>query len=180
MMSSRSIKLIALPLALLACACGAAAWLGGPGLLAPELALARQRWERQHIDHYQIEVRWRPIWPEMHAMLEVRDERIVSGVDLSTGRQLAPGQLRALQGVFPVSRTFELVERLTRWRYTWRARLAWLVPWIESRVETCGVPPPVVQYEKRLGYPTRIIQPRGRCFSAIGFAASIDQLNPLP
>lgn len=163
---------------LLACAVGA--FLGSRSFLAPEQTRARRLWERQHLDHYQIEVRWRPIWPEMHAMLEVRGERIISGVDLSTGRRLTLGQLQVLQKVFPVSRTFELVDRLTSWRYTWRARLAWFVPWIGSRIEACGVPSPVIHYHERLGYPIRIVQPRGRCFAAIGFAASIDQLNPLP
>jgi hypothetical protein len=159
--------------------------VGAGLLLAPASPLrhelARQQWLRRAPPHYEIEARWSSGGWSVRARLEVRDGRLVDGVDLRSGQRLDAIELGMLGHMFPVERTFDEIDTLRRWPATWRGRLASLLPWpLARRVERCSTPPPRVRYDVQFGHPVAIDSFANPCFNGIGYRVRIDNLRPLP
>jgi hypothetical protein len=155
------------------------------GLTAVALALApvlpfshqaaRARWQQQEIHRYRIEVRAHNPWLTRHALLEVDHERLVSGVDLATGRPLDPDDLRSLSDLFPVNRMFYRIEKIMIWPATWRRQVIRVAPWLRMWLDPCAAPPAIIRYDLGLGYPIEIRESGSPCISQHGFHAVIER-----
>src|SRR5262245_44120114 len=90
--------------------CAGGLWLS-PLSLLPLNELARARWQAQAIGHYRMTVRFSQGWLLSGPWtVEVRDDRVVGGVDATTGARLSALQLRVAQDRLPIDKVFQSIE----------------------------------------------------------------------
>ncbi|MCU0493389.1 MAG: DUF6174 domain-containing protein [Chloroflexaceae bacterium] len=142
--------------------------------------LARLRWQSSAPPHYQIEVHYRSGGYVAHALLEVRDEQIVSGTDLLHNRPMNQIEIGMLRYNFPVERLFHALDDLNQWPVTWRGRLSRLVPTLAYQLDPCYTRQPSVRYDPYYGYPAEVRVYTNPCFNGIGYRVGIERLTPLP
>lgn len=117
---------------------------------------AHARWEQQALEHYALEVEARDDQIDLHLLLEVRDERLVSGVNLRTGKRLTADDLAPQLTWLPVERLFDRIELERYISTTWRHQVADLAPWVAQQLSWCYVRPMHVAYDPQLGYPATL------------------------
>ncbi len=141
----------------------------GTGIIAPEVALsqqvARQRWARFGLRHYQVEMKFVSQWRSAHTLLEVRDGRLIDGIDLDGGDRLSAVELRAQAFWMPIDRLFDQLEVWSR-RMTWMEQVAGVAPWLAQQLQWCVETPVQVRYDERLGYPAELRFGRNVCRSS--------------
>lgn len=164
---------------LLAVACGAALYAAPAGLL-PRNAAARGQWQAQQVRGYTMTVRWtfgsmvNGPW-----QLNVVGRRVVSGIDLETGKPLSRTALRAAETQLPVELLFEAIARelSPSQANTPQSLLArYLPPQLHDRLDKCAPPIPAVVYHPELGYPQGITVFPSPCFRAGGWTVQIRDL----
>src|SRR5262245_17549859 len=101
-LSRRLSALVGLLTLLTMLACAGGLWLS-PLSLWPQNGLAQARWQAQAIAHYRMTARFSQGWLLSGPWtVEVRDDRIVGGVDATTGASLSALQLRVAQDRLPI------------------------------------------------------------------------------
>jgi hypothetical protein len=117
---------------------------------------ARERWERQAPQHYELEVEAQAEGVAMHLLLEVRDEQLVRGINLRTGALLTADHLAPYRTWLPIDRLFDLIELRSYGGNTWRHRVAALTPGVAQQLQWCLARPMRVGYDPQLGYPATV------------------------
>jgi hypothetical protein len=180
-MSSRRARLLLGVLAglVLACAAGIAAAL--PALPAFAHQQARQRWELRGPRHYELEASWASGWSFGHVRVEVLNDRIVSGIDLNTGRPLDHKRLFTASFFTEIDNLFRMIGQQLRPASTWRFQLARYHPRLARWLDPCAALLPRVQYDTELGYPTTINYRGSPCIDAgENIVLKIERFRPLP
>ena len=169
-------------LTMLACAGGL--WLS-PLSLLPLNELARARWQAQAIGHYRMTARFSQGWLLSGPWtVEVRDDRVVGGVDATTGVRLSALQLRVAQDRLPIDKVFQSIEGELRTPTLSSPRdvpslLARLVPSLRRQLDRCAARMPDVAYDPALGYPSGVTAYASPCFPGGGWTVLVIQLTPL-
>jgi hypothetical protein len=143
-------------------------------------AHARARWEQQHLTHYEVTVYWASEMSFGHVRAEVRDNRVIGGTDLDTGRPLdAEAMVRASYFV-SIDSMFRMINEQMRPASSWRYQLARYHPLLARWLDPCAALLPQVTYNTTLGYPTSIRYRGTPCFNGGNIYLTIEQLRPLP
>src|SRR6185295_14929271 len=108
-MSARSRKLLIAGMVTLLVACIAGIAVIAPSLLSLQYQQAHRRWEQQGLRHYELEVAWANGWSFGHALMEMRDNQLVKGVDLDTGQPLGPGKLLPASYFGSIDNLFQII-----------------------------------------------------------------------
>jgi hypothetical protein len=175
---------LALGVLLLALACAGGLWLSPLGLW-PQNGLARARWQAQAIRHYRMTARFSQGWILSGPWtVEVRDERVVGGVDARTGAPLSALQLRVAQDRLPIDRVFQAIDDELRTPALRSPRdlptlLARLVPPLRRQLDRCAARMPDVAYDTALGFPSGVSVHPSPCFPGGGWTVLVVDLTPL-
>jgi Family of unknown function (DUF6174) len=170
-------------LATLACAIGL--WLSPLGLV-PQNGLAKARWQAQAIRHYRMTARFSQGWILSGPWtVEVRDDRVLGGIDATTGVPLSALQLRVAQDRLPINKVFQSIEGELRTPALTSPRdlptlLARLVPPLRRQLDRCAAWMPEVAYDPALGYPSGVTVYASPCFLGGGWTVLVIELTPLP
>jgi hypothetical protein len=116
---------------------------------------------------------------------EVRDNRIVGGVDLDTGRSLVPLKLEGAgygaNYYVSIDNLFGLIDALSWSPPDWRVQVARYHPLLAAWFDRCAAPLPQVRYDPEFGYPTNISYRGSPCGGVLSRGhVRIDQFRPLP
>lgn len=153
-------------------------------LLPLRHAHARQIWEQNRVNHYELEVEWETTWSRGHVRAEIRDDRIVGGVDLDSGRPLVPLRLEnagyGANYFMVVEHLFNLIEAQTQAAGNWRTQAARYHPLLAHALDPCAVPMPRVRYDDTFGHPTHIHFFGSPCRAQGEGKISIKRFQPLP
>jgi uncharacterized protein DUF6174 len=142
---------------------------------------ARQRWEQRGPRHYEVDATWASGWSYGHVRVEVRNNRVVSGVDLDSGRLLDRHRQVVASFFTEVDNLFRMIGEQIRPAPTWRSQLARYDPRLAEWLSPCAAPLPRVQYDAELGYPTTIDYRGSPCFyGAESVMLKIERFRPLP
>ena len=181
-MDSRAthITLVVIVLMLLTCIVGL-----GLGLPQLEHQRARARWEQRHPRHYTLDASWQDgLGTARHVHLEVRDNRVVAGVDRDTGDPLSPLQVTVAARFVSVDALFEHIAVARRPPPTWRDQLARTLPALAPLLSPCLRPVPDVRYDPELGYPVHVHPRASPCIAPLLYQEDvridIERLQPLP
>jgi flagellar biogenesis protein FliO len=117
---------------------------------------ARERWDRQDLRHYEMEVVAQADGIDLHLLVEVRDEQLVRGVNLRTGSRLTADQLAPYLIWLPIERLFDRIEVQRYSGTSWRHQVAELSPWIAQQLRWCLVRPLHAVYDPQRGYPSAV------------------------
>jgi hypothetical protein len=178
-MSTRIVKLALLGSGALVAICVAGLALT---LLPVRHEWARQRWEQRRPRHYELEVSWAHNWSFGHARVEIRDGRLVGGIDLDTGRSLEVNKRGSAAYFGSIDRLFALIEWQTRPAERWQDQLARYHPQLARRLNPCAAPLPAVRYDAEYGYPTDIDYYDTECIARFFNRSSVTirHFRPLP
>ena len=155
-MSARSRKLLIAGMVTFLVACIAGIVVVAPSLLSLQYQQAHRRWEQQGLRHYELEVAWANGWSFGHALVEMRDNQLVKGIDLDTGQPLGPGKLLSAAYFGSIDNLFQIVSERVRPSWGWRVQLARLSPLFARWGDPCVAPLSEVSYDAQFGYPTTI------------------------
>jgi hypothetical protein len=117
---------------------------------------AHQRWRQQGLQHYEVEVTWANGWSFGHALVEIRNNRLVSGKDLDTGQPIGAPQMLSASYFASIDNLFNIVDQRVQPDWNWRNLLARYAPALASRIDPCVAPLSEVRYDPQLGYPAEI------------------------
>ena len=152
--------------------------------LAPALPfaheLAHQRWEQRGPRHYELEVSWASGMSFGHARVEMRDNRVVTEVDLDTGRPLERSRLFAASFYASIDNLFRMMGEQIRPASTWRYQLARYHPLLADWLDPCAALMPQIHYDPELGYPTSISYRGSPCSDGGNVFLKIEHFRPLP
>jgi hypothetical protein len=143
---------------------------------------ARARWEEQKPRHYEVEVVWASGWSFGHAQVELRDGKVVSALDLDTGRPLEPSK-RADAGYFAsIDNLFAVIDARLQSDWYWRVQLQMNYPQLAHRLYTCVAPLSDVTYDAEYGYPTDMTYNDGWCANTFFTYTNVklSRFQPLP
>lgn len=143
---------------------------------------ARRRWEQQRPRHYELEVAWANGWNFGDVLVEVRDNRIVNGVDLDRRQPLDLDNLYSAGYFASIDNLFRLIDGQIRPSSNWRYQLSRYHPLLAHQLDPCAAPLPRVRYDAEYGYPTTIDYYDSSCIET-DFNLSnvrIKQFHPLP
>lgn len=163
---------------LLSCVAGAA--FAVYPLLPLHHAQAQARWQRQGIRHYEADVSWASDWNFGHVRVEVLDNRVVRGIDLSTGQPLDRVRLIRAGYFVSVDQLFTMLGEQMRPSTRWRYQLARYHPLLAHWFDRCAALLPRVSYDAQLGYPTSIAYRGTPCTNGANIRLKIARLRPLP
>ena len=165
-------------------ACAGGVWLS-PLSLLPQNELAQARWQAQAIGHYRMTARFSQGWLLSGPWtVEVRDDRVVGGIDVTTGARLSALQLRVAQDRLPINKVFQSIEGELRTPALSSPRdvpalLARLVPSLRRQLDRCAARMPEVAYDPALGYPSGVTAFASPCFPGGGWTVLVIELTPL-
>lgn len=112
--------------------------------------------------------------------VEVRDGKVIRGVDLETGRPLEPRRLVNATPFVRIDHLFRMIEEQTRPSSNWRYQLARYHPLLAGRLDPCAAILPNIRYDQRFGYPTSISYRGSPCFNGENGFLTIKAVRPLP
>lgn len=183
-MSSRQAYFLAFGVSTLLVACLAALVISLLPLLLVRHDQARQRWKQHNLRHYEVEVAWSSNWSHGHLRAEMRDNRIVGGVDLDTGRSLVPLSLESApygaNYYVVIDNLFELIQAQSRTPANWRTLVARYNPLLAGWLAPCAAPLPTVRYDAEYGYPTSINYRGSPCTKQGDVNVMVKHFQPLP
>ena len=163
-------------------ACIAGGLLAALPLLPLDDWQARQRWEQRRPAHYEVDVAWASGWSFGQARVELRDGRLVRGVDPDSGRPLDSGKLAEAAYFASVDNLFQILDRRLQPSWYWRVQLARHYPWLAHRLDPCVAPLSAVSYDAEFGYPTAISYNDGWCTNTFFTYSNVQikRFRPLP
>lgn len=145
---------------------------------------ARQHWNQQAINHYEMEVVWSSDWSQGHVRAQIRDKRIVGGEDVQSGQSLVPLKLESAgygaNYFMVVENLFGLIEAQMRPAANWRTQVARYHPLLSVWLDPCAAPLPQIEYDDQFGYPEHIHYVGNPCRAQGDVNITIIQFQPLP
>lgn len=117
---------------------------------------AREHWQQQHIQHYEVDINWANGWNFGHARIEMRNNTFVRGIDLDTGQPLSPSKVLFASYFSSINNLFDIIDVRIRPAWNWRNLLAKYAPTIAHRIDPCVAPLSDVRYDPQYGYPSEI------------------------
>jgi hypothetical protein len=115
---------------------------------------ARERWEQQQMRHYEVEVLWANGMNFGHAQVEIRDNKLVKGIDLDTGQPIAPPKTLSAAYFGSIDNLFAIVDLRIRPQWNWRNLLARYYPDLARKIDSCPAPLSDIYYDAQFGFPS--------------------------
>jgi len=143
----------------------------------------QRRWNQQAVQHYELETMWASGMSRGHVLAEVRDNRIVAGVDLDTGQPLNPNKPLAASAYVSIDNLFLIIRKQYRPATSWRSQLARYDRGLALKLDPCAAPLPNISYDAEFGYPTSINYQASPCmlpFNGANLFLTIARFRPLP
>jgi hypothetical protein len=143
---------------------------------------ARQRWEQQRMSHYEVEVTWANGMNFGHALVEIRDNKLVKGTDLDTSQPIAPPKTLSAAYFGSIDNLFAIIKTRVRPEWNWRNLLARYYPDLARQIDACPAPLSEVRYDPQLGYPSDVWYNDSWCAKTFFNYShvTIVRLRPLP
>jgi len=126
---------------------------------------ARQRWQMRGPHHYELEATWASGMSYGHVRAEMRDNQIVAGVDLDSGRSLSGNRLAVASYYTSIDNLFNTIDRQLQPASTWRYQLARYHRRLARWLDPCAALLPQIEYDSELGYPASIDFHGSPCFN---------------
>lgn len=114
---------------------------------------ARALWQQHAPQHYMMDISSHSNGMNLHLRIEVRNRRMVGGINLRTGNQLNINELAPYQVWLPIERLFDLIEQQSHATLPWHYQISQLLPDIAHTLQWCYAQPMHVSYNQSIGNP---------------------------